>query len=319
MPQAARWPSLELDAWSGTLRTLHMASQIVGKVRLGLTPMTNEWWQVPLYLSARGLTTSAIRHPDGVFDMELDLVAHALVMRTPRGDRRVPLAQPTRDLYQATLAALADLGVSVHLWPQPVEVAEPVRLDQDTRGEYDPAAARTFLTVLSRIEPVFHTFRAGFRGKCSPVHFFWGSFDLAVSRYSGRPAPPREGADRITQLAYDEEVSSLGFWPGGDWPGGGRFEACFYAYTSPKPEGLERARVEPAAAAWVDSLGEFMLPYAEVAGSKDPEGQILAFAESAYEAGARRAGWDVDDLAYPPRRAPGITFAPEVGVEVPKP
>ncbi|MFN3429612.1 MAG: DUF5996 family protein [Candidatus Sericytochromatia bacterium] len=319
MTQAARWPSLSLDAWSGTLRTLHMATQVVGKVRLALAPMTNQWWQVPLYVSARGLTTSAMPHPDGVLDMEFDLAAHALVIRTPKGDRRVPLAQPTRDFYHATLAALAELGVMLRLWPQPVEVADPVRLDRDPRGEYDPDAARNFFDVLGRVEPVFHTFRAGFRGKCSPVHFFWGSFDLAVSRYPGRPAPPREGADRITRLAYDEAVSSLGFWPGGDWPGGGRFEACFYAYTSPKPEGLERARVAPTAAAWVESLGEFMLPYAEVAASSDPAGAILAFAESAYEAGARRAGWDVEALAYPPRRAPVVTFAPEAASEVTRP
>lgn len=316
MSTRSAWPTLALGDWQDTLATLHMAMQMVGKVRLAGSPMTNQWWQVPLYLTGRGLATTAIPSPAGVFDLELDLVAHAIVLRTSAGDtRQVPLAQRVKETYRQLMEALAACGLDAAIWPQPVEVANPIRFDADDRHAYDPAAVSRFFSALTRIEPVFKTFRARFRGKCSPVQFYWGSCDLAVSRFSGRMAPPREGADRITRLAYDEEVSSLGFWPGGEWPGAGHFEACFYAYTTPKPDGLEQDMLGIDGATWEARLGEFMLPYEAVRTSSDPAGTLLAFAQAAYEAGARRAGWDTEALAYRPERAqPRVTFAPEVPV-----
>jgi hypothetical protein len=309
-----RWPALPLAGWRDTCQTLHMYTQVVGKVRLAVTPRVNQWWNVPLYLTARGLTTGPMPQPGGVFELTFDLVAHRLIVSTSAGETRtVPLGIPVHAFYRGVLDALQGLGLHVTIWPHPVEVAHPVPFDQDRRHAYDPAAVTRFHQVLARVAPVFETFRSRFRGKCSPVHFFWGSFDLAVSRYPGLPAPPRPGADRITAVAYDEAVSSLGFWPGGEWPGAGEFDACFYAYTSPKPDGLEAFTDLPPGAFWEPRLGEFMLPYAEVIASQHPATTLLTFAEKTYQAGARLSGWDVSALVYPPPSGPSITFMPQAG------
>lgn len=307
-----RWPALPLAAWRDTYETLHMYAQVVGKVRLAATPRTNQLWNSALSLSARGLTTGALPSAEGTFECALDLVAHQLVITTSRGaTRTLPLGGPVRAFYHGVVETLEDLGISLHLWPQPVEVPNPIRFDADDRHIYDPASVQRFFTALSRVWPVFETFRSRYRGKCSPVHFFWGSFDLAVSRFSGRIAPPRPDADFITALAYDEEVASLGFWPGGEIPGKGTFEAMFYAYHTPKPDGYETLDGLPEGAYWESALGEWVLPYAQAIATAHPATTVLTFAERTYRHGAELAGWDTAALAYPPvASGPAITFAP---------
>lgn len=292
------WPPLPLQEWQPTYETLHRYTQVVGKVRLALEPMRNQWWQVPLYVTARGLTTSAMPHGDRTLQVDFDLLDHRLVAATSDGQRRrLPLGASVREFYRDTMALLAALDAPVGIWATPVEVPDPVPFDEDERDGYDPAHAHRYFEVLRRVDSVFTRFRSRFTGKCSPVHFFWGAFDLAVTRFSGRPADPPSDADRVTRLGYNAELSSLGFWPGGAWPGAGTIDtACFYSYTHPEPAGFRRQRVRPEGAAYDEQLGEFTLSYDIVREDDDPEASILEFAQTTYEAGARLQGWPMEEL-----------------------
>ena len=284
------WPQLILEEWQDTLATLHMWSQVVGKIRLEQTPLVNHWWNVPLYVSARGLTTSAMSYEDRIFEIEFDFIDHQLRIECSDGAATtLPLRpQTVADFYQETMAALRDLGISVEIWPMPVEVPNPIRFDEDrVHKSYDAEYANRFWRALVAIDEVFKDFRARFIGKVSPVHFWWGSFDHAVTRFSGRPAPPREGADRITLEAYSHEVISHGFWPGGNG-----VQAAFYSYTAPEPAGLSEARIKPAAGFYSQDMKEFLMPYDAVRQSPAPEQALMDFLQSTYEAGADLAKWD---------------------------
>jgi hypothetical protein len=285
------WPALTWEEWAATADTLHMWTQIVGKTRLALTPLQNHWWNVPLYVTARGLGTSAMACGGDVLDVEFDFVAHALHLRLGSGsDHVLPLrAQTVADFYREYMDCLQELGVPVEIWPMPVEVANPVRFDLDTEHKsYDPEYAHRFWRVLAGAEKVFREWGTGFLGKVSPVHFFWGSFDLAVTRFSGRPAPPRPGADLIQREAYSHEVISAGFWPGN----GGYGAASFYCYAAPVPEGLGEKTVRPKGAGWDKGLGEFIFKYEAMRASNDPGGALREFVESAYVAAADSAKWN---------------------------
>jgi hypothetical protein len=286
-----RWPALLWSEWEDTANTLHMWTQIVGKTRLALTPLQNHWWNVPLYVTARGLGTSAMACQNDVLDIEFDFVAHRLHLRLGTGrDHVLPLrAQTVADFYREYMDCLRELGVEVTIWPMPVEVANPIRFDLDTEHKsYDAEYAHRFWQVLASAEKVFRQWGTGFLGKVSPVHFFWGSFDLAVTRFSGRPAPPRPGADLIQREAYSHEVISAGFWPGN----GGYGAAAFYCYAAPVPDGLADGKVRPAAAAWDKTLGEFIFKYDAALAEASPEKALLEFVESAYSAAADSARWD---------------------------
>lgn len=288
---AMKWPALPWSEWADTANTLHMWTQIVGKTRLALTPLQNHWWNVPLYVTARGLGTSAMACGDDVLDIEFDFVAHVLHLRMGSGaDRTMKLKpQTVADFYREYRECLASLGVSVEIWPMPVEVANPIRFDLDTEHKsYDAEYAHRFWQVLANAEKVFREWGTGFLGKVSPVHFFWGSFDLAVTRFSGRPAPPRDGADLIQREAYSHEVISAGFWPGN----GGYGAAAFYCYAAPVPEGLAEKTVRPVAASWDKALGEFIFRYDAVLKEASPEAAVREFVESAYVAAADAAKWD---------------------------
>ena len=285
------WPELAWSEWAATGDTLHMWTQIVGKTRLALTPLQNHWWNVPLYVTARGLGTSAMECGSDVLDVEFDFVAHVLRLRMGSGaDRVMKLrARTVADFYAEYLGCLDALGVKVKINPMPVELKTPVRFDLDTEHKsYEPEFARRFWRVLAGTEKVFRRFGTGFVGKVSPVHFFWGSFDLAVTRFSGREAPQRPGADPVQREAYSHEVISAGFWPGN----GGFGRAAFYCYAAPVPEGLEEAEVQPAAAGWDRALGEFVFGYDEMRAAEAPEEALRWFLESAYGAAADAAKWD---------------------------
>src|ERR1700761_3224728 len=262
MPSST-WPSLVWTDWEKTAATLHMWTQIVGKTRLALSPLQAHWWNVPLYVSARGLNTSAMPHGSEFLEIIFDFVSHELRFLMSTGPSlSTPLrAQSVASFYAEYQRSLAALGVSVNIHPVPVEVQNPIPFYKDeVHASYDPVAAHQFWRVLMHADKVFQEFSSRFVGKVSPVHFFWGSFDLAVTRFSGRPAPPREGADRITREAYSHEVISAGFWPGN----GGFGEAAFYCYAAPAPARLAEARVGPAQASYDNKLGEFVLKYQEV-------------------------------------------------------
>ena len=292
----AAWPDLSFASLASTADTLRLWTQIVGKARLARTPWLNHSWHVTLRVSARGLTTGLIAHDAVGFEMEFDFIAGALIIRvTDGGESRVPLQAGTvADFYAAVLQALSSLGVETKIDGAPNEVADPIPFARDTRQRpYDPAAAKAFWLALIQIDRVFSRFRTRFLGKCSPVHFFWGSFDLAVTRFSGRRAPPHPGGvpnlpDRVAREAYSHEVSSAGFWPGG----GGVDEPCFYAYAYPAPDGFAAAPVSPAGARFDPGLGEFILPYEVVRTAPDPDAALIAFLQSTYEAAARLAHWD---------------------------
>jgi Family of unknown function (DUF5996) len=291
MSGVGEWPELQWENWSATAETLHMWTQIVGKTRLALTPLQNHWWNVPLYVTARGLGTSAMAYGDDVLDVEFDFVAHELHLRLGSGGAQgMKLkARTVADFYREYMGCLEALGVRVEIWPMPVEVAKPVRFDLDTaHGSYDAEYAHRFWQVLVQAEKVFRAFGTGFLGKVSPVHFFWGSFDLAVTRFSGRRAPERPGVDSIQREAYSHEVISAGFWPGN----GGYGAAAFYCYAAPVPEGLGEARIRPAAAGWDKALGEFIFKYEDVRMASSPEGALMEFLESSYGAAADAAKWD---------------------------
>lgn len=292
------WPKLPIHEWRDTYATLQLYTQIVGKIRLALTPKMNEWWNVPFYVTTRGLTTSAMPYRDRMLSIDFDFIDHQVIIQDTSGRiRTVPLMPRTvAAFYRALFDELASMDVEIDIHPAPQECPVTTPLSEDVEhASYDAAQAHRFWEVLRRVEPVFERFRAGFRGKSSPVHFFWGAFDLAVSRFNGRRAPERKG--RVDRDAYDEEVISLGFWPGDPWTG--NVDASFYAYTVPEPTGLSKLRIRPDAAFFSGELKEFLLPYEVVRKSSDPARLILDFAESTYDAGSRLAGWDRDALAYP--------------------
>jgi hypothetical protein len=291
------WPEIPVAAWRDSYATLVLYTQIVGKIRLALTPKMNEWWNVPLYVTTRGLTTSPMPYRDRTLSIDFDFLDHQLVIQDSDGHRSaLPLVpRSVGDFYRALFAELAeiDVHVRIHDAPQECPITVPFVDDAEHRS-YDRERVQRMWRVLQRVEPLFQTFRARFRGKCSPVHFFWGSFDLAVSRFNGRRAPARSGV--VERDAYDEEVISLGFWPGDPWTGA--TEALFYAYTVPPPAGLPQQRIRPDGACFSDALKEFVLPYEEVRRSPDPAQAILEFAQSTYDAGATLAAWDREALAY---------------------
>lgn len=289
------WPELPLAAWQDTYATLHMWTQIVGKVRLALSPRINHWWEVALYVSARGLTTSPIPYEGGIFEVEFDFIEHQLVIHTDRPSRRTLALEPksVAEFYREFMGALDELGIKVRIWKMPVEIANPIPFDQDTQhASYDREYANRFWRILVGSDAIFKEFRAGFIGKSSPVHFFWGSFDLAVTRFSGRRAPERPGADAITREAYSHEVISCGFWPGG----GDIKEAVYYAYAAPEPAGYAERAVRPAQAFYHTGMKEFLLPYEAVRTGASQRDALLAFAQSTYEAGADLAQWPRRDL-----------------------
>jgi hypothetical protein len=294
-PHADSWPELPLKAWQDTYATLHMWTQVVGKVRLALSPRSNHWWGVALYVNARGVTTSAIPYGDGSFEVQFDFIDHKLIIQTSWGSSKTLALKPqsVADFYAEFMSALRSLGVVVKIWTMPCEVPNPVRFENDTQhASYDPEYAHRFWRILVSCENVFQEFRASFIGKNSPVHFFWGSFDLCVTRFSGRRAPERPGADSVTREAYSHEVISAGFWPGG----GGVNNAVFYAYAVPEPAGFAEEPVQPAAAFYHPELKEFLLKYEDVRQAVSPRQALLSFLQSTYEAGSKLAHWDRKEL-----------------------
>jgi hypothetical protein len=294
-PISDPWPALPLDQWKPTYHNLHMWTQIVGKVRLALTPKTNHWWNVPLYVSARGLTTSPIPCAGGVFEIEFDFLDHRLLIDRSDGRQKALALRPqtVADFYAEFMAALRSLGIDVSIYAKPVEVPDPVPFAEDRLYRaYDADAASRLWRILVSCDHVFKQFRAGFLGKCSPVHFFWGSFDLAVTRFSGRRAPERPGADPVTREAYSHEVISHGWWPGGAGVNG----PAFYSYTAPEPAGLAQRPVRPGAAFYHPELKEFILMYDEVRSTDSPARALMDFLQSTYEAGADLAHWDREAL-----------------------
>jgi hypothetical protein len=294
LPQRA-WPDLPLEAWKDTYATLHMWTQIVGKVRLGLSPRINHWWEVPLYVNSLGLTTSSIPYQGGSFEVQFDFFHHKLLIQTSQGREATILLEPksVAQFYQEFMLALDSLGIRVKIWKMPVEVPNPIPFDQDVEhASYDPFYAQRFWQVLLCVDPILKEFRSRFIGKNSPVHFFWGSFDLCTTRFSGRRAPEREGADRITREAYSHEVISAGFWPGGGEIKG----AAFYAYAAPEPAGFADAKVRPAAALYHPQMREFLLMYDDVRNAASPKAALLDFWQSTYEAGAELGKWNRAEL-----------------------
>lgn len=293
------WPELPLDAWRDTYATLHMWTQIVGKVRLALTPLINHWWNVPLYVASRGLTTGAMPCGDRDIAITFDFINHELNLSCSDG-RKTSLAlapKSVADFYDQFMQSLADLGVNVRIWPTPVEVASPIPFRNDWQhASYDPYYANRFWQILIRSAQVFGEFRAKFIGKCSPVHFFWGSFDLAVTRFSGRRAPERPNADRIQREAYSHECISHGFWPGGMWFGKEVSAPVYYSYTVPEPPGLRGAPIRPPTARFDPELSEFILPYDAARTASSPKDALMQFLQSTYEAGANLAGWNRAEL-----------------------
>ena len=284
------WPELVLEEWQDTLATLHMWTQVVGKIRMKQTPLINHWWNVTLYVSARGLTTSPMPYQDRIFEIEFDFIDHKLRIECSDGALKTLALRPqtVADFYQEVMSALRDLGIEIKIWPMPVEIPNPIRFDKDQiHKSYDREYANRYWRALVNIDDVFKEFRARFIGKVSPVHFWWGSFDHAVTRFSGRVAPPRAGADKITVEAYSHEVISHGFWPGGTG-----VQAAFYSYTAPEPAGLSESQIKPAAAFYSQDMKEFLLPYDAVRQSPSPETALMDFCQSTYEAGASLAKWD---------------------------
>jgi hypothetical protein len=284
-------PALPFDSWKDTLATLHMWTQVVGKVRLELCPLVNHFWNVTFYLTARGMTTAAMPYEGGTVEAQFDFIDHKLFIETNQG-RVVEIAlkpQSVAEFYTKFMAALANLGVTQKIWTMPREVPDPIPFEQDqTHASYDPEAVHKFWRILVWVDQVFKEFRAGFLGKASPVHFFWGSFDLAVTRFSGRTAPERPGADPITREAYSHEVSSAGFWPGG----GDIKGPAFYSYAAPEPSGFAERKVRPQAAFYHPQLKEFVLMYDDVRSAESPKAALMEFLESTYDAAADLANWD---------------------------
>ena len=295
--QAQAWPALPYADWKDSCATLHLWTQIVGKIRLAQTPWVNHSWHVPLYVTTRGLTTSPIPYKHGAFEIEFDFVDHVLWLRTSEGRFRQIMLMPTTvaDFYGNVLVDLKRLGVEVAIDVMPNEIPDAIPFPKDTvHHAYDPHAANAFWRILLSSSRVLSHFRSSFLGKVSPVHFFWGSFDLAVTRFSGRRAPSHPGGvpnlpDAVAREAYSHEVSSAGFWPGG---GGVIEEPTFYSYAYPAPDGFADARVRPAAAYFHKTLGEFVLPYEAVRTSSDPDKALMDFLQSTYDAAADLGRWD---------------------------
>lgn len=284
------WPALPLEAWKDTYATLHMWTQIIGKIRLAQTPLVNHWWNVPLYVTARGLTTSSMPYGNSIFEIDFDFIDHNLLINCDDGSTKAIALYPrsVADFYQEVIETLHALGIAVKIWTTPVEIPDPIPFEKDFQhASYSAEYANRFWRILVQADRVFQEFRSRFIGKVSPVHFFWGSFDLAVTRFSGRRAPEREGADSITREAYSHEVISHGFWPGG-----GALQAAFYSYTAPEPQGLSEEPVRPASAFYSKEMSEFLLMYEDVRQSESPEKLLMEFLESTYEAGANLAKWD---------------------------
>jgi hypothetical protein len=296
-PDVKDWPGLPYAAWKDTRDTLHLWTQIVGKIRLMQTPWLNHSWHVALYVTARGLTTSPIPYRERAFQIDFDFIDHVLWVRTSDGHfRKLLLAPiPVTQFYTELFTAMTELGLDVRITMMPCEIADCIPFDQDrTHAAYDRDYATRFWRVLLSSHKVLTQFRTGFLGKASPVHFFWGSFDLAVTRFSGRRAPRHPGGvphlpDAVAREAYSHEVSSAGFWPGG---GGPVAYAAFYSYAYPAPEGFASATVRPEQAFFSEELGEFILPYDAVRTASDPEGALMEFLQSTYEAAADLGHWD---------------------------
>jgi len=286
----AKWPALPYEAWKDTYATLHMWTQVVGKVALALSPPLNHSWGIALQVTPRGLATRTLAHGDRSFTMEFDFAEDRMVVRVSDGSVGMValVPQTVADFYAKTMRLLADMELPVTIWPAAVEVPEPVRLDEDTvHASYDREYVGRLHWILVRLERILQESRCDFVGKCSPAHFFWGAFDLALTRFSGRPAPPREGPAFMRE-AYSHEVISHGFWPGS----GNVLEPSLYAYAVPEPAGFKEARVEPAAARYDSGLGEFLLPYEAVRTADDPERAVRGFVRSTYERAATLGGWD---------------------------
>jgi hypothetical protein len=271
-----------------------MWTQVVGKIRLEQTPLVNHWWNVPLYVSARGLTTTAMPYEDRIFEIEFDFIDHKLRIECSDGAARVLELRPqsVADFYAEVMSALRELGMEIKIWTMPVEIPDPIRFEEDmVHAAYDAEYANRFWRALVKVDDVLKEFRARFLGKVSPVHFFWGSFDHAVTRFNGKPAPPRPEADLINREAYSHEVISHGFWPGNK-----DMEAAFYSYTTPEPAGLadtvSQGKILPAQTFYSTDMKEFFLPYDAVRTSDSPETALMDFCQTTYEAGANLAGWD---------------------------
>ena len=298
------WPELPYTAWKDTYASLHLWTQIVGKIRLAQTPWVNHSWHVTLYVSPRGLTTSSIPYGQQSFELEFDFLKHVLRASTDDGSfREVPLVPRTvAEFYADLMQALAELGIAVRIYEMPNEIPDPIRFREDhTHASYDPEYAQRFWRILLQVDRVLHDFRTAFIGKCSPVHFFWGSFDLAVTRFSGRRAPLHPGGvpflpDRVTQEAYSHEVSSAGFWPGTK---GILEEPAFYSYAYPEPPGFSSAAVQPPQAYYHETFSEYVLPYDAVRTAKDPDRVLMSFLTSTYGAGAGNGKWDRKALETP--------------------
>jgi hypothetical protein len=302
--QAELWPALPYEAWKDTCTTLHLWTQIVGKIRLAQTPWTNHSWHVTLYVTPRGLTTSVIPYGERAFQIDFDFIDHALLIQTGDGGTWRLALEPrsVTEFHDRLMAALAELGIRVRIHGRPNEVADPIPFREDrVHAAYDADYAQRFWRVLLQADRVFKQFRTRFCGKVSPVHFFWGSFDHAVTRFSGRRAPPHPGGipnlpDAVTREAYSHEVSSAGFWPGGgavDYP-------AFYSYAYPAPAGFAAAPVRPDAAFFHEQLVEFILPYDAVRSAQAPDETLLDFLQTTYEAAANAAHWDRAALEYGP-------------------
>lgn len=299
MPEDSPWPELRLEDWQPTRDTLTLWLQVVGKIRIARTPLINHWWNAPLYLTARGLTTSLMpAEPGRGFAIDMDFVEHRLDVLTTTGQARHTELAPkaVKEFYSELNRLLDELGLTTEIWPVPVELPDAIPFpDDDVHDAYDAAAVTTFWRMLVEAERVFDMFRARFVGKSSPVHLFWGALDLATTRFSGRKAPPHPGGmpncgPQVMREAYSHEVSSVGFWPGGD------SEGIFYTYAYPEPDGYRTMPIGPAAARFDDALGEFVLPYTAVRTASDPDAVLLEFLQRGYEAAAVTGGWDRPSL-----------------------
>jgi len=302
MPVNSAWPELPVEKWQPTRDTLFLWLQIVGKVRIARTPLLNHWWNSPLYLTARGLTTSLMPAEGGrSFSIDLDLLEHRLDVNTTRGELRSVELSPrsVSDFYAELTGMLAAMELGTEIWPVPVELSDAIPFpDDDTHHSYDAAAVTAFWRTLVEIERVFNVFRARFVGKSSPVHLFWGALDLATTRFSGRPAPPHPGrvpncGPHVMREAYSHEVSSCGYWPGGDG------EGLFYSYSYPEPDGYRAHPTGPDGGEFDEELGEFVLPYTAVRTAPDPDAVLLDFLQRTYEAAAVTGDWDRHALERP--------------------
>ncbi len=290
------WPDLPFSEWADTCATLHLWTQIVGKIRLALTPAVNHWWNVPLYVTSRGLTTSLMFHGARGFQIDFDFIEHRLKIQTSLGETAIVMLAPrtVADFHGELMGRLRELGLETRIWTMPVEIPDAIPFDQDNQhASYDAEYANRFWRVLSQVDRLLKLFRSRFIGKVSPVHFFWGSFDMAVTRFSGRPAPALDSASPnlgtwVMREAYSHEVSSAGFWPGN----GGYGKAAFYCYAYPEPDGFARAPVAPDATFHDESLGQFILPYDAVREAPSPDDAVMRYLQSTYEAAAGPGGWD---------------------------